>query len=135
MDSTGNWKLESDEIWGTLMFSQSQGTSKSLTIEASKLWVEHGELRISFNTIDQIVDTAYERQNHILIFESAEIPTTFHQLDFVQFGTKPILIYCVYCLYDPPEPAKMPYPSRTHIPGTNMDFIDKYSLQAKISIK
>ncbi|KAK8854425.1 hypothetical protein M9Y10_016987 [Tritrichomonas musculus] len=131
MESTGKWILESDEIGGTREYSQSQGASKSLTIEASKLWVYgtpdpgHGQLRISFNAIDQIVNTAGTRKDGTLMFESEEIPTTFHQLDLVSVDSKPVLIYCVYYLYDPPQPTRMPYPSRTPIPGTNMSFIDK----------
>lgn len=42
MDSTGDWVLESDEIGGIREYSTKQGSNKSLTIEAPKLWyTEH----------------------------------------------------------------------------------------------
>lgn len=75
MDSTGDWVLESDEIGGIREYSTKQGSSKSLTIEAPKLWVYgtpdpgHGRMRISFNTIDQVVDTKGDRKDGKLLWQ------------------------------------------------------------------
>ncbi|KAK8844362.1 hypothetical protein M9Y10_024577 [Tritrichomonas musculus] len=129
MKYTGSWTEESDEIGGMRAYSNKQkGASRSLTIEASKLWVygtvddQHGKLRISFNTLDEIIETRQPREDHKLMFESELLPSTFHQLDLVAVEDRPVLIYVVYYLYDPPQPTPMAHPSRSPHPGA----IDKY---------
>lgn len=131
MKSSGTWTRESDEIGGTREYSGAIGSSKSLTIEASKLWVygtpdpNHGKLRLSFNTLDEIIDTKGTREDGKLMFESELLPTTFHQLNLVQAENKAVLIYVVYYLYDPPTPTPMAHPSQSPHQGANFEYIDK----------
>ena len=138
MKSTGTWEQESDEIGGIREFSKAKDSSKSLTIEASKLWVygtpdpQHGKMRISFNTLDEIVDTRQPREDCKLLFESGDIPSTFHQLDLVAIESRPILIYVVYYLYDPPQQTPMAHPSRSPHPQANLSYIDKLFENVKV---
>lgn len=71
MDSTGDWMLESDEIGGIREYSTKQGSSKSLTIEAPKLWVYNdlkSEGKYHLIKINQVVDTKGDRKDGKLLW-------------------------------------------------------------------
>lgn len=104
MPTTGKFiTKKSEEIDGNFLNAR-----KSFTIGASKLRIygisapHHGKLHIKFNKINHVVDTDSITQEFKLLFESEKIDFTTDSLDFVAIENKPVLIHCVYYLYDPP---------------------------------
>ena len=104
MPTTGKFiTKKSEEIDGNFLNAR-----KSFTIGAYKLRIygisapHHGKLHIKFNKINHVVDTDSITQEFKLLFESEKIDFTTDSLDFVAIENKPVLIHCVYYLYDPP---------------------------------
>lgn len=133
MSTTGKFiNKKSDEIDGNFL-----NAKKSFTIGASKLWIygisapHHGKLHIKFNKINHVVDTDSITQEFKLLFESEKIDFTTDSLDLVAIENKPVLIHCVYYLYDPPVQME----SRRSLDFVNKNFTKKLPENKQIYIE